>query len=168
MNWVDISIIVVAIIGAIAGYKQGLIVSLFSFLGLVAGVAIAGAVSDSLAEKLSTSGALWAYVASFAVVVIVVMVVFHILAIIVKGFLKVVMLGWIDSFGGAILGLCVGALLMAAVFIAIGKWAAGEPDATSVGNAIGASALANFLIHEFRLLLGLLPPRFDRVVCLFT
>lgn len=168
MNWVDIVIIAIAIVGALVGYKQGLIVSVFGFLGLVVGVAIAGAVSDTLAEKLSSSGALWAQVVSFALVVIVVMIAFHVLAIIVKGLLKVVMLGWLDSFGGAFLGLWVGALLTAALLIAIGKWAAGQPEATSVGNAIGNSALANFLIDQFCLLLGLLPPRFDAVVELFT
>ncbi len=168
MSWVDIVIIAVAIIGAVAGYKQGLIASIFGLLGLVAGVAIAGVASDSLAEKLSSSGALWAHIVSFALIVIVVMVVFHILAIIVKGLLKMVMLGWVDSFGGAVLGLCVGALLTAAIFIAIGKWAANEPEATSVGNAIGNSALASFLIDEFRFLLGLLPERFDAVVRLFS
>ncbi len=201
MNWVDIVIIAIAIIGALAGYKQGLIVSLFSFLGLVVGVAVAGAASDSLAEKLSSSGALWAYVVSFALILIVVMVIFHILAVVVRGMLKMVMLGWVDSFGGAFLGLWVGGLLTAgvvggwviwfwgggvfwwggacggggggglltaAMFIAIGKWAASQPEATSIGNAIGNSVLAGFLIDEFRLLLGLLPPRFDAVVRLFS
>lgn len=168
MSWVDIVIIAVAIVGALAGYKQGLIVSVFSFLGLVVGVATAGAVSDTLAEKLSSNGALWAHIVSFALIVIVVMVAFHILAIIVKGLLKVVMLGWVDSFGGAFLGLWVGGLLTAALFIVIGKWAAGQPETTAVGNAIGNSALANFLIAEFRFLLGLLPSRFDAVVELFT
>lgn len=168
MSWVDIVIIAVAIVGALAGYKQGLVVSVFSFLGLVVGVAIAGVASDSLADKLSSSGALWADIVSFALIVIVVMVAFHILAVIVKGLLKLVMLGWVDSFGGAFLGLWVGALLTAAMFLAIGKWAAGQPEATSVGDAIGSSALANFLIAEFRFLLGLLPSRFDAVVELFT
>lgn len=168
MSWVDIVIIAVAIVGAVAGYKQGLIISIFTFLGLVVGVAIAGAASDALAEKLSSSGALWAHVVSFALIVIVVMVAFNILAHVVKGFLKLIMLGWVDSFGGAFLGMWVGALLTAAIFIAIGKWAAGEPGATSVGTAIGNSALANFLIDQFRFLLGLLPPRFDAAAELFT
>lgn len=167
MSWVDIVIIAGAIIGAIAGYKQGLVLSIFSFLGLVAGVAIAGAASDSLAEKLSSSGALWAYVVSFAIILIIVMVIFSILGHVVKGLIKIIMLGWVDSLGGALLGLFVGGLLIAALFIAIGKWAAGEPGTTSVGTAIGNSALAHFLIDTFRLLLGLLPHRFDAVNNLF-
>jgi hypothetical protein len=131
-------------------------------------VAIAGAASDSLAEKLSSGGALWAYVVSFAVILIIVMVIFSILGHIVKGFIKLIMLGWLDSLGGALVGLFVGGLIVAAIFIAVGKWAAGEPGTTSVGTAIGNSALAHFLIDSFRLLLSILPGRFDAVTSLFT
>lgn len=167
MSWVDIVIIIGALIGAITGYKQGLVLSVFSFIGLVVGVAIAGAASDSLAEKLSSSGALWAYIVAFAIILIIVMVLANILGHVVKGLIKVMMLGWLDSLGGALLGLFVGGLVIAAIFIAIGKWAAGEMGPTSVGTAIGESALANFLIDEFRFLLGLLPHRFDTVRELF-
>jgi membrane protein required for colicin V production len=167
MSWVDIVIIVGAVIGAIAGYKQGLVLSIFGFLGLIVGVAVAGAASDSLADKLSSSGALWAYIVSFAVILIIVLIIFNILGHIVKGFIKLIMMGWLDSLGGALLGLFMGGLMVASIFIAIGKWAAGEPGTTSVGTAIGDSALAHFLIDTFRLLLGLLPGRFDSVTKLF-
>ena len=167
MSWVDIVIIAGAVIGAILGYKQGLVLSIFSFLGLVVGVVVAGAASDSLAEKLSSSGALWAYIVSFAVILIIVMIIFNILGHIVKGFIKMIMLGWADSLGGAIIGLFMGGLMIAAVFIAIGKWAAGEMGTTSVGTAIGDSCLARFLIDTFSFLLALLPHKFDAVRELF-
>ena len=167
MTWVDGVIIVGAVIGAIAGFKQGLVLSIFSFLGLIVGVALAGAASDSLADRLSASGALWAYVVSFAIILIIVLVIFNILGHIVKGFIKLIMMGWLDSLGGALLGLFAGGLMVAAIFIAVGKWAAGEPDTTSVGTAIGDSALAHFLIDSFRLLLAILPGRFDAVNKLF-
>ena len=167
MSWVDIVIIAGAVIGAIAGFKQGLVLSIFSFLGLIVGVAIAGAASDSLADKLSSSGALWAYVVSFAIILIIVLVIFSILGHIVKGFIKLIMLGWLDSLGGALLGLFVGALMVAAIFIAVGRWAALYDSTSSVGTAIGDSALAHFLIDSFRLLLAILPGRFDAVNKLF-
>jgi membrane protein required for colicin V production len=167
MTWVDIVIIAGAVIGAIAGFKQGLVLSIFSFLGLIVGVAIAGAASDSLADKLSSSGALWAYVVSFAIILIIVMVIFSILGHVVKGFIKLIMLGWVDSFGGAFLGMFVGGLLVAAIFLAVGKWAANYDSTSGVATAIGNSFMANFLIDKFRLLLGLLPHRFDAVTNLF-
>ena len=167
MTWVDGVIIVGAVIGTVLGYKQGVVLSGFNFLGLIAGVAIAGAASDSLADKLSSSGALWAYVVSFAVILIVVMIIFSILGHIVKGFIKLIMLGWLDSLGGALLGLFVGGLVVAAIFIAVGKWAALYDSTSGVATAIGDSALAHFLIDSFRLLLALLPGRFDAVRNLF-
>jgi hypothetical protein len=57
--------------------------------------------------------------------------------------------------------------MIAAIFIAIGKWATGEMGTTSVGTAIGNSALAHFLIDTFRFLLALLPGKFDAVRGLF-
>jgi membrane protein required for colicin V production len=167
MSWVDIVIIVGAVTGAILGYKQGLVLSIFSFLGLVVGVAIAGAASDPLAHRLSSSGALWPYVLSFAIILIIVMIIFNILGHLVKGLIKLVMLGWLDSLGGALLGLSVGGLVVAAIFIVVGKWAAGQPSNTGVGAAIGDSALAHFLIDSFRFLLALLPSRFHAVRDLF-
>ncbi len=167
MTWVDAVIIVGAVIGAIVGFRQGLVLSIFSFLGLIVGVAIAGAASDTLADKLSSSGALWAYVVSFAIILIIVLVIFNIIGHFVKGFIKLIMLGWLDSLGGALLGLFVGGLMAAAIFIAVAKWAAGEPGTTSVGTAIGDSALGHFLIDSFRLLLAILPGRFDAARDLF-
>ena len=58
MNWVDAIIIVIALIGAYLGYKNGLIRAVFSIVGLVVGVVVAGQWSDSLADKFSPGGAL--------------------------------------------------------------------------------------------------------------
>jgi uncharacterized membrane protein required for colicin V production len=149
MNWVDAVIIVVALIGAFSGFRQGLIMSVFGFLGLIAGVAFAGWAADPLADKISPDGAGWAYILSFIIILVIVMVVFH-------------LVGWLDSLGGALIGLFVGALLAAAVLIAVGKWAAGA-GASGVEEAIGDSSLAELLMDSFRLLLLLLPERFSVV-----
>ncbi len=168
MNWVDIVIIVGAVVGAIIGFRQGLILSIFSFLGLVVGVVVAGVASDALAEKLSSSGALWAYAVSFIIILVAIIIIFNIVGHIIKQFVKLIMLGWLDSLGGTLLGLFVGALMVAAIFIGLGKWAANEPATTSVGEAISNSVLAEFLIDSFRFLLLLLPDRFGAVRSLFT
>lgn len=163
MSWVDIVIIIGAIIGAVAGYRQGLVMAVFSFLGMIVGVAIAGAASDALAGRLSSSGSLWASIVAFAIILVAVLVIFNILGRVVKGALKLIMLGWLDTIGGAFLGMFVGGLVLSAIFIAIGRWAPGD----STGTAIGNSALAGFLIDNFRFLLGLLPGKFDVVRNLF-
>ena len=162
MNWVDAVIIVVALIGAFSGFRQGLIMSVFGFLGLIVGVAFAGWAADPLADKISPDGAGWVYILSFILILVIVMVVFHLVGTVLKQFIKLIMLGWLDSLGGALIGLFVGALLAAAVLIAVGKWAAGA-GSSGVEEAIGDSSLAELLMDSFRLLLLLLPERFSVV-----
>jgi len=162
MNWVDGVIIVAALIGAFSGLRQGLVMSIVGFLGLVAGVAFAGWAADPLADKISPDGAEWAYILAFIIVLIIVMVVFHLVGTIIKQFIKLIMLGWLDSLGGALLGLFVGALLAAAVLIAVGRWASGV-EASGVEAAIGDSSLAELLMDSFHLLLLLLPEKFGVV-----
>lgn len=162
MNWVDAVIIVVGLIGAFSGFRQGLIMAIFGFLGLIAGVAFAGWAADPLADKISSDGAAWAHVVAFIIILMIVMVVFHIVGIIIKQFVKMIMLGWVDSLGGALLGLFVGALVAAAILLAVGKWAAGV-GASGVEEAISNSSLAKLLMDTFRLLLLLLPERFSVV-----
>ncbi len=167
MTWVDGVIIVVALIGAFAGFRQGLRMAVFGFLGLIAGVAFAGWAAGPLADKISSSGADWAYVLAFIIVLIIIMVIFHLVGIIIKQFIKLIMLGWLDSLGGAFIGLFGGALRAAAVMIVVGKWAAGV-GSSGVEDAIGNSALARLLIDSFRLLLVLLPDKLNVVRGLFT
>lgn len=166
MTWVDAVIIVVALLAAFSGFRQGLVRTIFSFLGLVVGVVVAGWTADPLAEKISPD-ATWAYVLAFIIIMIVVLFIFNLIGSIVKQFIKVIMLGWVDSLGGALLGLFVGSLLAAAALIAVGKWASMVGD-TGIEEAIGASPLAKLLIDNFRLLLSLLPERFDVVRDFFT
>jgi uncharacterized membrane protein required for colicin V production len=167
MTWVDGVIILGAVIGAAVGYRQGLILSIFAFLGFIAGVFLAGVASDALAEKLSSDAASWACIVLFIVILIIVMVIFNVAGNAIKNSIKTIMLSWADSAGGALLGLFMGGLMMSAVFIAIGNWAAADAGETSVGKAIGNSVLARFFIDTFRFLLALLPGSFDSVRDLF-
>lgn len=166
MNWVDAVIIIVALLAAFAGFRQGLILTVFSFLGLIAGVAVAGWASGPLADKISPDAA-WAYVLVFIIILLIVLFLFNLVGTILKQFIKLIMLGWVDSLGGALLGLFVGALLAAAIFIAVGKWSA-TVGAIGIQDAIGESALAELLMDSFRLLLLLLPERFQVVKDFFT
>ncbi len=172
MNWVDIVIIVIALLGAYKGLKQGLIRTVFTAIGLIVGIALAGQWSDSLADKLSSGEAQWAYITAFAIIVIVVLITANIIGAILKRFIKIIMIGWLDSLGGTVLGFCVGALLAAAILASLGSWAHNEAMNNKVigfeieselTEAIGDSSLAELLIDNFGLVLGLLPGEFDAV-----
>ncbi|MFC2018281.1 CvpA family protein [Chloroflexota bacterium] len=167
MNWVDIVIIVAALIGAYMGWRHGLIRTVFTLVGLIIGVVLAGQWSDGLTEVLSPSGAQWAYLTSFAIIVIIVVIIANICGKILQTFFKLIMMGWLDSIGGIIFGVLLGALLMAAVLTSMGLYvndpnAPGGYDSTLV-KAISDSVFAELLIDNFGLLLGLLPGEFDSV-----
>lgn len=172
MNWVDIIIIIAAVLGAYTGWKQGLVRTVFSFVGLVIGVVLAGQWSPDLADKISAESD-WSYILAFAVILVVVLIIANIIGKIVHGIVKIFMFGWLDTIGGIVLGLCVGALVMAAILTATGPYIEyvdklpGNYGTTWV-NAIGDSMLAELLIDKFGLLLGLLPGEFDAVKDFFN
>jgi uncharacterized membrane protein required for colicin V production len=178
VNWVDIVIIVVAALGAYTGLKQGLVRTVFTVAGLFIGVTIAGQYSDNLADKLSSGGAQWASIVAFILIVLIVMVVANLMGGIVKTFLKVMLMGWLDSLGGMVLGLIAGALVISALFTIVLQWE-GEASELPIAGAIAGdklsfaadaireSSLASFFIDKFRLVLGLLPGRFDVVTEFF-
>ncbi|MDM8001233.1 MAG: CvpA family protein [Dehalococcoidia bacterium] len=145
------------------GFRQGLVLSIFAAIGLVAGVALAGIISDGLVERLAPDAPSWVYVVCFAIVLIAVVVVCNMLGRAVKNSIKSIMLSWTDSVGGGLLGMFTGGLMVVAIFIALGNWVAGHPGETGLGTAIGESVLAHFFIDTFRFLLALLPGRFDAV-----
>ncbi len=167
MNWLDIVIIVIAGICAYIGWRQGLIRAAFSIVGLIVGIVVAGQLADVLAEKIS--GAQWAYFVSFAIILIVVLVIANIVGGILKQFTKFLMIGWLDSLGGLVLGFFIGAIAIAAILSSAGAWASlpehdiAEAARQGMSKAIGDSFLAELLIDKFRLVLGLLPSKFDAI-----
>ena len=165
MNWVDAIIIVIALIGAYIGYKNGLIRAFFSIVGLIVGVVVAGQWSDSLADKFSPGGALWASVLSFALIVIIILIIANIVGLVIRRFVKFMLMGWVDSLGGILFGFLVGALLVAAVLTAVVNWEWFNGDTLSgVRQAIDDSPLANVLMEKFALFRGLLPDDFDQAL----
>ena len=173
MGWLlDIVIIVIAGICAYIGWRQGLIRATFSIVGLIVGIVLAGLLADDLAEKIS--GAQWAYFAAFAIILIVVLIIANIIGGILKQFTKFVIMGWLDSLGGMVSGLLIGAIAIAAILASAGAWADSLPqneivEAAKQGmsEAIGDSFLAELLIDKFRLVLALLPGNFDAIQIFF-
>ena len=70
MNWLDIVIIVVAVLLGIAGLRQGIIKTVIGIAGLIGGIVLAGRYYDELAARLSPAGATWANIAAYAIILI--------------------------------------------------------------------------------------------------
>ena len=156
MNWLDIVIIVVLIAPIFLGLKLGLIKAAFSLAGLIIGVVLASNFYDSLAGVMTfiTNEGI-ANIVAFAIILVVVLIIAAVLARVLRGFIKFVMLGWIDRLGGAVLGLAMGAILISAVLATIVKYYG--------TGLITDSLLAGFLLDKFPLILGLLPEEFNQI-----
>ena len=162
MNWLDIVIIVVAVLMGFLGLRQGIIKTVFGIAGLIGGIVLAGRYYSGLAAVLSPSGATWANIAAYAIILIATLIVAGVIGWLVARLVHLVLLGWLDRLVGCILGVVIGGLLCAAVLAIVGKY---YPGAEAV---ISQSGLARFLMGGFPLLLALLPKEFDFIRDFFT
>ncbi len=161
MNWLDIVIIVAIAITTFIGLKIGLIKAVLSLAGLIVGVILAGLYYIPLSEQLTfISQATLAKVVAFAIILIGVMVIAGVLAMVLKWVTSLMLLGWVNRVGGAILGLVLGAILCGAV---LALWV----NVFGAGETIANSGLAAFLLKQFPIVLGLLPGEFDSIRSFF-
>jgi len=155
MNWLDIVIIVVAVLLGLAGLRQGIIRTVFGIAGLIGGIFLAGRYYDELALRLFPSGAIWGNIAAYAIILLATLIVAGVAGSLIAKLVHFAALGWLDRLVGFILGIVIGGLLCAAVLAIVGKY---YPGAEAV---ISQSVIAKFLMEQFPLLLALLPAEFD-------
>ena len=155
MNWLDIVIIVVAVLLGLAGLRQGIIRTVFGIAGLIGGIVLAGRYYGGLAALLSPAGATWANIAAYAIILLATLIVAGVVGSLVAKVVHFAALGWLDRLVGFILGIVIGGLLCAAVLAIVGKY---YPGTEAV---ISQSGTARFLMEQFPLLLALLPEEFD-------
>jgi membrane protein required for colicin V production len=156
MNWLDIVILVILAIAAFTGLKAGIIKVLFTIVGIIVGVILAGRFSDDFAGVLTFIDPDWAKIAAFAIILVAVLVISGILAALLSKLISLVLLGWVNRLAGAILGIVVGAIFCSAILAIWVKY-------LGIGDAVSGSALARFLLDTFPIALGLLPSEFDSV-----
>jgi len=155
MNWLDIVIIVVAVLLGLVGLRQGIIKTVFGIAGLIGGIVLAGRYYSGLAALLSPAAATWANIAAYAIILVVALIVASVVGRLVAKLVHIVMLGWLDRLVGCALGVVIGGLLCAAILAIVGKY---YPSTEAV---IIQSVIARFLMGGFPLLLALLPEEFD-------
>jgi membrane protein required for colicin V production len=157
MNWLDIVILILIVVPTLIGLKIGIIKALFTVAGIIVGVVLAGRFSESLGGSLTfISDPGWARIAAYAIILIVVMLIASILAAVLRKVISAVLLGWVNRLGGAVLGFILGFFFCGAL---LAMWV----NYLGIGATVSDSALANFLLDGFPLILGLLPAEFDSV-----
>ena len=161
MSWLDIAIIVVIGITAFVGLKNGIIKTVLTLAGVIVGVILAGRFYVALAEKLTfIPQETLARVVAFAIILIGVILIVSIIAGVLKWLASIVLLGWVNRLGGALLGLIMGAIFCGALLAIWTKF-------LGISEPVAESALANFLLDYFPIVLALLPEEFDSVRSFF-
>jgi membrane protein required for colicin V production len=161
MNWLDIVILVVLAIAVIVGLKFGLIKTVLLLVGIIVGVVLAGHYSGPLGERLTfISSAGVAKGVAFAIIMLAVLAVAAIAAALLTWAARLVMLGWVNRLGGAILGLFLGAFFCGAL---LAMWV----HFLGMAQVIADSAIATVLLDRLPVVLALLPGEFGSVRALF-
>jgi membrane protein required for colicin V production len=161
MNWLDIVILVVLAIAVVTGLKMGLIKAVLLVVGIIVGVVLAGQFSGPLGERLtfiSSEGV--AKGVAFAIIMLAVLAAAAIVAALLTWATRLVMLGWVNRLGGAILGLFLGAFFCGAL---LAMWV----HFLGMADVIADSAIATVLLDRLPMVLGLLPSEFDSVRSVF-
>ena len=161
MSWLDIAIIGIIGIASFIGLKNGIIKTVLTLAGVIVGVILAGCFYVSLAERLTfIPQETLARVLAFVIILTVVVVIASITAGVLKWLASIVLLGWVNRLGGALLGLMMGAVFCGALLAIWTKF-------LGIADPIAESALATFLLDRFPLALALLPGEFDSVRSFF-
>jgi membrane protein required for colicin V production len=103
---IDIIITIVLIIAVIKGYRQGLIVALFSVIALIIGLAAAMKLSVVVAGYIGRTVKIsdqWLPVISFAVVFFIIVLLVRWGAALLQKGVEIAMLGWVNRLGGILL-----------------------------------------------------------------
>lgn len=107
---IDIVVAIILILAVIKGYRQGLIVALFSVIALIIGLAAAMKLSIIAAGYIGKAVKIsdkWLPIISFAIVFLVVVLLVRLGAKFIQKTVELAMLGWVNRAGGILLYLGV-------------------------------------------------------------
>ncbi len=129
MNWLDIVIIALWGIGFFVGWRMGLLGAIFTTGGLVVGVLLAARLSDNVSELItdSVSSDTLATIIAYGIILFAVFVAAQVLRTVVKGILKMVFLGWVDTVGSLARGLVMGVVLSGALITVMARYSSDLP-----------------------------------------
>lgn len=159
MNWVDLLIAGAIAWTAFRGLRTGLIRQAVWLIAVVLGLVLAGALYDDLSANLDfviedpTTRDLVAFVAIIVGAVIAGAVIGEVL----RTTATLLMLGPIDSIGGAVLGFIRGLIYVQLALIAFAVFPANE----TLARAIDDSSLAPFFLEDIGFVRAVLPAEFE-------
>ncbi len=119
MYWMDIIALIILIWFVYKDYSSGLIISSFRFLGLILGIILSAKygyfIVEFLSNKLSVPDQI-SNILGYLIVFIIVVIIIQIIGNLLKSTLNIILLGWLDKIGGAVLGFAKASILISLLF----------------------------------------------------
>ena len=146
MNWLDVALLVLIAIGAISGFKFGMVQAAASLVAVAVGIALASRIGDNLQPlfALLTDNENTQQVAGFILVlVIAVLLGMMASALVVKG-LTTIKLGWANAVGGLVVGALIVMIACSAALANVQEVSILAPDETIEDSAVGTFLADNF------------------------
>ncbi|TAJ18909.1 MAG: CvpA family protein [Dehalococcoidia bacterium] len=158
MNWVDLAIIAIIAWSAFRAFRTGLVRELTSLIAVIAGVFLAGALSERLSANLDflISDAPTRNLVAFIAIFVGVLIAGQVLSAFLSDVAGMLLLGPLDHIAGAIFGLLQGILIVQMLLIGLAVF----PAAASVSSAVDDSTLADVFLDTLPSVDRLLPERF--------
>jgi len=150
MNWMDIIISIVALVGLVIGWRMGLLGAIFNVLGVVVGVFLAARFSDDISAwftERGTSDAI-ATVLGYVVIIVAVFVGAQVARGFAKRMLNLVFLGWVDSLGAIAVGLLFGFALSGALILATARFSGDLPEEGALGTLVEMTGIRGNIQDE--------------------
>lgn len=159
MNWVDLLIAAVIAWTVIRGFSAGLIRQAVGLLAVVLGIVLAGMLYDDLAANLDflIDGQTTRELIAFVAIAAGVMIAGSVLAAVLKTTASMLMLGPLDSLGGAAVGFVLGLLYVQLALIAVAVF----PVSEGVSRAVDESTIAPLFLDTIPLAQLGLPEEFN-------
>jgi len=157
MNWLDIFLLVLLFVPTLIGLRKGLIRAALSLAGLLIGVVLAGRLYEPVSKIFGFfNNEKAADIVAFLLILSLVMLIAFLLARLLKSVLSLVLLGWVDNAGGAILGFLFGFFFLGAILAICVKLFGSD--------LVTGSFMCRFMLDYFPVVLGLLPGDFGQDV----
>ena len=144
MNWVDIIIAFILVVGLARGFANGFVRGLFGLAALVLGILIAAGNYEQVAEAVTSLipvGEVLQSILAFLIIFAIVMLLVSIVGRLISKALKLASLGWLDRLAGGVLGLFISCLFIAVLLIVV-VMAGFEENSGVAGSTLAPSVVS--------------------------
>jgi len=123
MNFLDLLLIILVVGVGIFGIRMGFIRAAFGALGVVLGILVAGQTSDDLGSLYAgfISNDALANGIAYGFIILLSLVIARVLAIVVRGILNLLLMGWIDRLAGLGIGVVAGLFVAGAAIMGLAE-----------------------------------------------